>query len=204
MQPNNKGDKQNKKKQLNLFIPSPNNKQQHDLGKNFFVITPSKNSTQDLSLYWFLGVLMGICIWTGVHLTLDLPPFFWKPLVGDKITMKDIEEIDIGFCELLWNMQSYDQDTFESIINESFAVNLSDGTQKEIVDGGYEKAVTYLDWLEFIEKSLITRLKESYLQSKAIRAGISSIVPQALLNLATFNELNMWICGKIEVDLELL
>lgn len=118
--------------------------------------------------------------------------------------MKDIEEIDIGYCELLWNMQSYDKDTFESIINESFAVSLSDGTYKDIIEGGNERAVTYLDWLEFIEKSLITRLKESYLQSKAIRAGISSIVPQALLNLATFNELNIWICGKIEVDLELL
>lgn len=77
--------------------------------------------------------------------------------------MKDIEEIDIGYCELLWNMQSYDKDTFESIINESFAVSLSDGTYKEIVEGGTEKAVTYMDWLEFIEKSLITRLKESYL-----------------------------------------
>ena len=58
--------------------------------------------------------------------------------------------------------------------------------------------------MEWIEKALITRLKESYLQSKAIRTGISSIVPQALLNLATYQELNIWICGKTEVDLELL
>jgi len=86
---------------LGLFIPTANNRAKFDLGKNYFVISPTKVTTEDLSLFNFLGVLMGICIRTGVRLTLDLPPFFWKPIVGEKMTMKDIYEIDNGFCELL-------------------------------------------------------------------------------------------------------
>lgn len=106
---------------------------------------------------------MGICIRTGVHLTLDLPAFFWKPLVGDKITMWDIEEIDAGYCSLLKNMQSFSQEEFECSVYETFAAKLSDDTFKDIVEGGSEWPVTYQDRLEWIEKSLITRLKESYL-----------------------------------------
>ena len=52
--------------------------------------------------------------------------------------MRDIEEIDAGFCNLLMHMQSYDQATFESVINESFAVKLSDDSYKEIIEGGLE------------------------------------------------------------------
>ena len=77
--------------------------------------------------------------------------------------MWDIEEIDAGYCNLLKNMQSFNQEEFESSIYETFTTKLSDDTFKDIVENGSEWPVTYQDRLEWIEKSLITRLKESYL-----------------------------------------
>jgi len=77
--------------------------------------------------------------------------------------MRDIEEIDAGYCNLLRNMQSFDQMEFESSVYECFSAKLSDDTFKDIVEGGSERPVTYQDRLEWIEKSLITRLRESYL-----------------------------------------
>lgn len=40
---------------------------------------------------------MGVCIRTGVNLALDLPPLFWKQIVGEKISPKDLEEIEQSF-----------------------------------------------------------------------------------------------------------
>ena len=50
----------------------------------------------------------------------------------------------------------------------------------------------------------MAKMKESQLQCKAIKRGISKIVPEALLNLVTHKELETWICGKKDVDIELL
>ncbi len=63
---------------LGLLCPSPNNKTGSNVGKGKFVINTSRSSTHDLSLFEFLGILMGVCIRTGAHLTLDLPQFVWK------------------------------------------------------------------------------------------------------------------------------
>ena len=82
-------------------MPTPNNRAAESEGKDKFVINPSRTSSQDLFLYEFLGILMGVCIRTGVHLTLDLPAVFWKPLVGQRMGFEDLMEIDVGFCRLL-------------------------------------------------------------------------------------------------------
>jgi hypothetical protein len=63
---------------LNLLYPCPNNRAGTNIGKDKFVLSPSKTSSNDLSLYEFLGILMGACIRTGAHLDLDLPQFVWK------------------------------------------------------------------------------------------------------------------------------
>jgi hypothetical protein len=46
--------------------------------KDKYTLTPSYNSNTALNHYEFLGILMGICIRTGVHLILDLCSLIWK------------------------------------------------------------------------------------------------------------------------------
>jgi len=60
-------------KVLNLLTRTPNNKGEATLGKDRWTISPRCSSSNDLSRFRFLGVLMGICIRTGSNLTLDLP-----------------------------------------------------------------------------------------------------------------------------------
>ena len=49
--------------------------------------------------FYFLGILMGICIRTGVCLPIDLPRSIWKKLVGQNITMDDILEVEVRFVK---------------------------------------------------------------------------------------------------------
>jgi hypothetical protein len=69
------------KKALRLLYPSSNNQAQKIDYKDKFVFTPGYNNNTALNHYEFLGILMGICIRTGVHVTLDLCSMIWKKIV---------------------------------------------------------------------------------------------------------------------------
>jgi hypothetical protein len=81
-------------KLLDLLAPCANQRESEKVGKDKFVIQSSSNGQKHLSQFEFLGVLMGVCIRTGANLILDLPQFFWKQLVGQKITLDDLYEIE--------------------------------------------------------------------------------------------------------------
>jgi len=64
--------------------------------------------------------------------------------------------------------------------------------------------VAYGDRLNYIKEALLKRMKECQLQCQAIKRGITKVVPEALLNLVTYAELEQWVCGKKDVDIDLL
>jgi hypothetical protein len=105
------------------------------------VLAPSKNSAHDLSLFEFLGILMGVCIRTGAHLNLDLPQYIWKQLVGQKISYEDIIEIDLGFWKLLQFMLTSNKKLYDETIFETWSATLSDESLVELRENGKEERV---------------------------------------------------------------
>lgn len=71
------------------------------MGKDKFVIQSLSNKQQHLSQFEFLGILMGVCIRTGANLILDLPQFFWKQILGQKVTLDDLYEIEVKLTKNL-------------------------------------------------------------------------------------------------------
>jgi hypothetical protein len=69
-------------KTLKLLYPTSNNIANRGEFKDKFTFNPSYNTNTALNHYEFLGILMGICIRTGVHLTLDLCSLIWKKIVN--------------------------------------------------------------------------------------------------------------------------
>ena len=74
----------------------------------------------------------------------------------------------------------------------------------ELREDGQELSVTFEERDVYVKEALLARLKESETQSAAVRRGIAKIVPIALINQLTHQELAMWVCGKAEVDIDLL
>lgn len=70
------------KKSLKLLHPTSNNIAQRGEFKDRWTFTPSYNNNTALNYYQYLGILMGVCIRTGVHLTLDLCSLIWKKIVS--------------------------------------------------------------------------------------------------------------------------
>jgi len=121
------------------------------------------------------------------------------------VTYEDLIEIDTGYWKLLSFVISASQKMYDETIFETWSVQLSDQeTVIELREGGKEERVKYEERLDFIKQALYVRLTECALHCQAIKRGIAQIIPEALLNMVTYNELETWVCGKPFVDIDLL
>lgn len=102
-------------------------------------------------------------------------------------------------------LTSPNQDDFENRFGDrSFTTNLSDGSSIALEEGGADRALTFTNRTEYARKTLYARMKECELQCDAIKRGICQIIPEALLNMVSYQELEEWIYGKKTIDVELL
>lgn len=155
-------------------------------------------------MYEFVGKLMGIAVRTKSILSLNLPSLFWKPLVGLNPTLNDLKAIDFSTCESLERLSEMDKEMFEAHVFQTFTAVLSDGTLVELVPEGKERSVTYDDRKEYVSLARLARLSENMLQMKAIMRGMATLVPLPVLSLFTWQDLEMRVCGKTEINLEVL
>lgn len=81
---------------------------------------------------------------------------------------------------------------------------LSDLTTVEVQEGGAKRELQWTNRLEYVRCTLYARMKECEQQCQAIKRGICQIIPEALLNMVSYQELEEWIYGKKTVDVELL
>ena len=190
---------------LKLLSPTPNNLSQKGEYKDRYTLTSTYASNEALNQYEFLGKLMGICIRTGVHLTLDLCSIVWKKIINEKITEDDIFQYDEGLYNMI-NVLTKKDLTLEEF-NEHFEGGLvlnDDNTSSNNV----KECITYDSnmklKLKYINQVLTLKLTECDIQINAIRKGLCSIIPVSLLKLITHSELEVLICGEKNVDIDLL
>ena len=190
-----------------LFIPCPNSRTKIGDNQDKFIPNPSATSSIHLSMYAFVGKLMGIAIRGGHMLNLDFPSLLFRPLVGQPITRADLQAVDALSFDVLDKivaMPEAEADSFTSTFALTFTTMASDGREVELVPGGREQTVTWHNRLEYCQLVEQYRLSELSLQTAAIRKGLGTIVPIQLLPLFTAVELECMICGKREISIDYL
>jgi hypothetical protein len=193
---------------LPLFIPCPN-AQSVGENKEKFVPNPSSKSGLHLSMFSFVGKLMGIAIRGSHVLNLDLPSMVWKPLVGQVLNRMDLKMIDTASWDMLEKIgsiekQNVNEESVRSIITNNFVITSSDGREVELKEGGKNVPVTWQNRKEFVQLAEDYKLSEFKTQVDAIRRGLATIVPIQLLPLFTWQELEMMVCGKREINIDYL
>ena len=151
------------------------------------------------------------------YLDLKFPILLWKQLLKEQITIEDIEAIDIQSFTIINEMEknieqikSIDTDNdidylFSSIMSElRFDVVSSAGQTYELIPGGTDIPITAENFKEYCTCYRQYRLNEFNRQIEFIRQGLYSIVPCYYLSLFTANELEEAVCGKGQIDIELL
>jgi hypothetical protein len=97
-----------------------------------------------------------------------------------------------------------DAETFEMSFFETFTTITTDNRTVELEPGGSERAVTFENRTEFCDMVERYRLHEFDLPAAAVRAGLATMVPGALLSITTGAHLERMVCGNPEVDIDLL
>ena len=89
--------------------------------------------------------------------------------------------------------------------NELFwTTTLSDGVQIDLRPKGSTTRVLYSEVKDYVSETIMARLRESQLQYNAIKRGIAKVIPPSLFNIVTAKELEIWVCGRNNVDIDLL
>lgn len=188
-----------------LLIKCPN-AEGTGIGENrsSFILNPASKSASFLSMYEFLGKLFGIAIRSKTPLSVDLPSFFWKSIVGEPVTKKDLKDIDLSTFNSYESMRALSGEDFEALYSGAFVfeIQASGGIETiELKEGGQDIMVTKENYHEFVDLAFQKRLQESSKQTEAIINGLSTIVPLTALSLFTSQDAAVLVCGKPEIDL---
>lgn len=185
---------------FNLFVPVPNQRDHGTFGETF-IPNPRHTSTRGLAMFEFTGKLMGISMRQKADLPFMFPPLLWKLLVGQPATAQDLQDIDTMVGRLVISAQEAKED---DELTMSFSVPNCFGEQVELVPRGSSLRVTIANRDEFVELALSLRLGEFNQQVAALRSGFITIIPERSLQLLTWEELQLRVCGSPDIDIELL
>ncbi|KAM9322367.1 E3 ubiquitin-protein ligase HECTD3-like [Pholidichthys leucotaenia] len=172
--------------------------------RDYYVPNPS---CKEFHKYKWIGQLMGAALRGKDFLVLALPGLVWKQLTGEAVSWnRDFPAVDSVLVNLLEAMENMDKATFEFRFGEElvYSTPLTDGQMVELIPGGSNVAVCYEDRSEFIRLVQKARMEESKQQIAAMQAGLLKVVPQAVLDLLTWQELEKKVCGDPEITVEAL
>ncbi|XP_025832237.1 E3 ubiquitin-protein ligase HERC2 [Agrilus planipennis] len=188
---------------LPLFIPTPNGRDESGTNRDCFLLNPSSKSCLHLNMFRFLGVLMGIAIRTGSPLSLSLAEPVWKQLAGMELTPGDLTEVDRDYVPGLLCIRDMgpDERMFQNL-EMPFSTPSSSGVDVPL--STRYKRITYENRLEYVKLALNFRLHEFDEQVKAVRDGMSRVIPVPLLSLFSAFELETMVCGSPDIQLSLL
>ena len=183
---------------LPLLIQTPNGRDDTGVNRDCFIINPMAASHNHLSLFRFLGALMGIAVRTGSPINLILAPPVWKQLVGLSLSLGDLSEIDSDYVQGLF----YIRDNPESFVGIEFTAPDSTGEVVRLHHSWTHLSLENVQ--EYVRLSSQLRLHEFDRQIQAIREGMSKVIPVPLLSLFTGPELETMVCGSREISISLL
>ena len=137
-------------------------------------------------------------------------PLVWKQIIGDQLTLADLEDMDYFSYQMLNNLKQkgsqLSEAEFSSSIDLNFTTVLSNGVQVELCTNGKDIKVTQANLDQFIEQVTQARLNESAVQIEAVKRGIKECLdyPGRIFDLINWDQLEEEVCGEIKVETQKL
>eukprot|EP00752_Nemacystus_decipiens_P002251 g2132.t2 len=194
---------------LPLLMRTPNGVHAAGVGRDRYVPNPGATSSAQVEMFIFLGKMMGHAMRSKEYLGLNLSVVVWKALVGQEVQLSDLENVDVLLTRSMQDIRTIDQKgvtraIFSDIVMENFTALSLDDREVELRPGGKNIPVTWDNRLEYADLVEKQRLTECCAMVKHIRKGLSMVVPLAVLGMFNWDEVETLVCGKPEVDVDLL
>jgi len=90
-----------------LLIKSPNNRNDHGTNRDCFIINATSTSPAHLEMYKYLGGFIGFGILSKSPVPLNLAPTVWKQILGERMSLSDLESIDAYSSQILTDLQKH-------------------------------------------------------------------------------------------------
>nr|CAD7264868.1 unnamed protein product [Timema shepardi] len=215
-----------------LLVRTPNAVNDTGYSRDRYLLNPNLSSPQHISWFKFLGVLFGVAVRTKKPLAVPLAPLVWKLLVGEPVSVDDLEDSDSLYIQSLRgisdiHLSGVTQDNFHEVLSvhspcsvpacpysrvvnilviplECFEGTSCSGRVVPIVPGGRSLPLTFNNRMLYVEQAIRFRLHEMDLQVAAVREGMSWIIPVPLLCLVTSQHLEQLVCGLPHISIQLL
>lgn len=106
---------------LPLLIKSPNNRNDHGSYRDVYILNPDSTSPAHLEMYRYIGAFIGFGVLSKSPVPFSLAPTVWKQLLGEQMTLEDLENIDCYSSQVLTDLQQHGQnlsdDDFDAAID---------------------------------------------------------------------------------------
>ena len=164
-------------------------------------------SSEHLKLFRFTGRVLGKALFDGQLVACHMIRHIYKHILGWPLMMGDIEMIDREVHKSLMDIVDYDNQGMDvSDLCLDFTVTeemMGESKVYPLIEGGEDVDVTSENLKLFLESRLkyfvLDRVKD---QLKELLIGFYEVVPQALLIVFDFQELELLMCGLPEIEMQ--
>jgi E3 ubiquitin-protein ligase HUWE1 len=180
-----------------LFLPTVS-------GRSFQPNPGSAVNSEHLRYFEFTGRIYAVALGNGVNLAAHLAIPFLKRLVGDDITLGDLEDLDPGMhTTMRWLLDNSVADLPETLAFVADEQNLGVHEQIELKPEGAGIVVTDENKAEYVALMVDHTLRKKIeSQVTAFANGFHDLVPQEIVAVLNAEELDRVICGENHIDVD--
>jgi len=157
-----------------------------------------------LFYFRFLGRALGKALFDGQLVKGHMAQYLYKYILGWPITFSDLEIVDAELYQNLNKLLAMKPDEIEYMCLDFTATQESIGATEQInlIPGGEDKAVTGDNLFQYLEAYLkyllLDRIRP---QVSELLLGFYDVVPETLLTIFDYQELELVMCGMPTIDL---
>ena len=188
---------------LDLFIKTPNNKNNLGQLRDKYIINPNSNQNIHKEAYEFIGKLMALAISSGEVLNLNLHPLIWKKILENEIYFEEYETIDYIFYNLINTIEEGLKKKDQKLINSfdlNFVIKNSNESNIELIENGNSTKVNLENLEKFIILAKEKRLNEFDIQINHIKKGFHSAIEKNVIQILSYEQFEELICGENKLD----
>lgn len=155
----------------------------------------------------FLGRVMGRALMDRQLISGHMVQHLYKHILGWPVTFSDLERVDedyYGNLKQILDIVNAGQDVSELYLDFTTALEMLGYKQEvELVKDGRKVELTNENYPEYLEACLKYRMLECIQeQLSELLSGIFDVIPEPLLTVFDFQELELLMCGLPEIDMD--
>jgi hypothetical protein len=191
-----------------LVMPVPNARYGVGRWQDCVIPVPAADAMDAPAQYRTAGVLLGMCIRSGLAQPFAFPPLVWRFLVGEDLTVEGLFEIDDHYKTLVETLReaqaTLTEREFAERFDLSFVVTNAAGREVALTVRGTAEPVTHMNCALFIAIANEMRLAEVRAPLECMREGLwenLKLGPDLGIDWQT---LEFAACGERQIELDKL